>query len=138
MKEYFSACLLAVLVFLVGFCVWQEAADAHSPQIREETLRAIRLCESGGDYQAVNVSDSEWHPQWKTQGSYGAYQLSQPIWDEQTGRNNRGAHPLSSWEGIRPDLAPPYIQDRVAESLYDDYHEAAEGIKVLWRHEGNC
>ena len=103
-------------------------------EFRERNLADIKRCESGGDYGAINWDD--YHPSWDTYGSFGAYQIAQPLWDEHAPQV--ALHPLRNYEHVRPDKAPPWVQDRVAESLWDDYHNSTEGIGLLWRHKGDC
>lgn len=60
---------------------------------------ALRKCESGGNYRSVNRS-----------GKYrGAYQFDQNTWN---------ANAPSGWSGVRPDAAPPSVQDRAAWTLF--------------------
>ncbi|MCE7936744.1 DUF348 domain-containing protein [Candidatus Saccharibacteria bacterium CPR2] len=61
-----------------------------------DALAVLRSCE--GSYTSVNSI-----------GYYGAYQFSQSTW--------AGAAP-SGYENVRPDQAPPTIQDQAAANLY--------------------
>lgn len=68
--------------------------------ISEAMLKKLRMCESSGRYNAVNKS-----------GKYmGAYQFGQPTWNS----NMKG----TGWEGTKPNLAPPDVQDYAARILY--------------------
>ena len=134
----FIAASIAILIGIYLVAPWLSKAASHSQATRTRILHDIAMCESGGDYTAINESDSEYHPKWDVTGSYGAFQIAIPLWDEQAWRNNTGPHPLSSWAGIRPDHAPPYIQDLMAKSLFDDYHHSEHGEELLWRHQGVC
>ncbi len=64
---------------------------------------ALRNCESGGNYGAINPS-----------GLYtGAYQFHQATWDEVARSAGRG-----DLVGVRPDQADPASQDHLAQVLY--------------------
>ena len=65
--------------------------------------------ESGGDYTALNMSPSEEHTGWGVRGSYGAYQIALPLWEEE--RERQG---LSEWAGWFPHMTPPAVQDAIA------------------------
>lgn len=71
-------------------------------------LAAERLQESGGNYQAVNPS-----------GHYGAYQFGIGTWV--TACTVAGLA-LTNWPNVRPDRAPPSIQDQCAAALMDVYY----------------
>ena len=60
----------------------------------------LRACESGGDYQQHNSPPY-----------YGAYQFNQSTWDATARRHG------PEWVGVRPDHAPPAVQDRFAVAL---------------------
>ena len=129
-----AALLIVAVLAYVALYLWADKqAQGHSLEFREQQLADIRRCESGGDYQAVNERASEYHAKWDVTGSYGGYQFSQPMWDEAAaslyelvGRN---------WEGVRPDKAPPIVQDAIAEITFDRYHHA---LSLVWKHEGVC
>lgn len=59
----------------------------------------LRMCESGNTY-----------PRNSGNGYYGAYQFNISTW-----RSNAPA----GWQDVRPDLAPPAIQDQAALNLYN-------------------
>ena len=106
------------------------AAAHHSHDyVRDRFLSAVRHCESGGDYTAVNM---EYHAGWDTYGSFGAYQIAQPLWDEQLALEG-----LDEWQGWFPHMTPPRIQDQVAEGLYDRFSSTGQ-LSMLWRHMGEC
>lgn len=71
-------------------------------------LAAERLQESGGDYQAVNPS-----------GHYGAYQFSQGTWQQAMALAGLAFSPYAN---MRPDKAPPSIQDAAAGALMSLYY----------------
>lgn len=85
----------------------QEAAVQQSPQTAPNpsggpNLAALRECESGGNYGAVNPS-----------GRYrGAYQFNQSTWDSVAS----SSHP--HLVGVDPASASPADQDAMARSLY--------------------
>lgn len=60
----------------------------------------VRQCESGGNY-ATNTGN----------GFYGAYQFTVGTWNWVAGMV------LPSYVGVRPDVAPAWAQDRVAQGL---------------------
>ncbi len=62
-----------------------------------EALAKLRSCE--GSYTSVNPI-----------GYYGAYQFNQTTWN--------GAAP-AGYSGVRPDQAPPEVQDQAARNLYE-------------------
>jgi hypothetical protein len=78
----------------------QPPSGVHSYQDRATggILLAIRLCESGGNY-STNTGN----------GFYGAYQFTLGTW---------AANAPAGWGGVRPDLAPPWVQDQAAATLY--------------------
>ncbi len=61
-------------------------------------LAAIRACESGGVY-TTNTGN----------GFYGAYQFTLSTW---------AANAPAGWGHVRPDLAPPWVQDMAAATLF--------------------
>lgn len=92
-------------------------------------MAAIRSCESGGDYGAVNEAVSETHDD-GTVGSYGAYQIWPALWAETIiqwmGRT------WAPWAEVRPDRAHPAIQDAVAAVIWWRLGT------IAWRHGGKC
>lgn len=70
-------------------------------------LAAERLQESGGNYQAVNPS-----------GHYGAYQFGIGTWQQAC---TLAGLALTNWPNVRPDRAPPSIQDAAATALMSLY-----------------
>ena len=60
----------------------------------------VRMCESNNNY-SINTGN----------GFYGAYQFVISTW------NAVAAQVLPEYVGVRPDLAPPWAQDRVAQAL---------------------
>ena len=128
-----------IIAAIIAVSLWSYAygsakpASGHSMDYRAEQLHKIKMCESNGNYRAVNVHPSEWHGKWRELGSFGAYQFSQAMWNEtaqtmfeQTGRD---------WRNVRPDRAPKIIQDRAAVIAYNRYHHSRYGEELLWR---NC
>ena len=102
--------LLAVWrLSMTGLWLWAEKAIGWTQ------LDAIKMCESGGDYESVNGDD--WHVRWPhsrghshyRSGSFGAYQFG---W----GRWYSAAHEFGfgEWAEVRPDDVPPSVQDAVA------------------------
>jgi hypothetical protein len=85
------------------------------PAIQNDGWAALRNCESGGNYQ-TNTGN----------GFYGAYQFTISTW-------NAVAQIIDpAYVGVRPDQAPPAIQDRMASALR---HEIAWGG---WQHWPVC
>ena len=79
-----------------------------------EQWAALRRCESGGNYSAVNP-----------RGYYGAYQFHTSTWDALASRH------ASHLVGVRPDQAAPADQDAMARALY------AERGTSPWPHCGS-
>lgn len=71
-------------------------------------LYAERQQESGGNYQAVNPS-----------GHYGAYQFGIGTWVQAC---TLAGLALTNWPNVRPDRAPPSIQDECAKALMLIYY----------------
>lgn len=66
-------------------------------------LNCIAHYESHGNYAAVNPA-----------GYYGKYQFDQSTWDGVASRHN------PDYVGVRPDQAPPGVQDQLALALYNE------------------
>ncbi len=85
------------------------------PAVQTDGWAALRNCESGGNYQ-TNTGN----------GFYGAYQFTISTW-------NAVAQVIDpAHVGVRPDQAPPAVQDRMASALR---YEIAWGG---WRHWPVC
>lgn len=111
---------LGVLLALAVWHLWVADAVGASDPVAER-LAEIRSCESGGDYQAASYSKTEMHFDGSV-GSFGAYQIGQPTWDWVAGTLD-----APYLVGMRPDLAPPNVQDMIAARLLwleanDDLH----------------
>lgn len=74
-----------------AFSIWPERLRTKAEQVTS--------CESGRDYRARSSPPY-----------YGAYQFRQSTWDSVGGR--------STGDGVRPDRASRYMQDRHAYRLY--------------------
>ena len=107
---------LAAVAVAVMVLVMLDASAHHSDSYR--WLERIRLCESGGDWEAVNERGSERHGNGHV-GSYGGYQMGYPTW--------RGLARLAYDEGITAldyshmtaDAAPAEVQTAMAVRLWD-------------------
>ena len=78
----------------------EPAATATTTSTYSSASSSTVMCESGGDYGAVNPA-----------GYYGAYQFDQGTWD---------AYAPSGYQGTNPASAPPAVQDAAAASVpYD-------------------
>ncbi len=85
------------------------------PAVATDGWAALRNCESGGNYQ-INTGN----------GFYGAYQFTIGTW-------NAVAQIIDpAYVGVRPDQAPPAVQDRMASALR---YEIAWGG---WQHWPVC
>ena len=78
-------------------------APAPSGGPTPEQWAALRQCESGGNYGAVNPAGPY----------YGAYQFLQQTWNGVASSVGRG-----DLVGVRPDHAAPGDQDAMAQALY--------------------
>lgn len=76
------------------------AAAAAEPVPTYDPWAAVRQCESHGNY-ATNTGN----------GFYGAYQFTIGTW------NWVASQVLPAYVGVRPDQAPAWAQDRMAEAL---------------------
>lgn len=68
---------------------------------QSDVWERIGMCESGNRYNAVNPS-----------GYYGRWQFNQATW------NGNAAYAAPEYVGVRPDQAPPHIQDAVKDELF--------------------
>ncbi len=85
----------------VGASDTSETFEMERPEQPRDPWSGVRECESGGDY-SINTGN----------GFYGAYQFTVSTWNwvaEIIGRTDL--------IGVRPDLAAPSDQDRVAQAL---------------------
>lgn len=100
--------LFLVTILLLSGCEARQVEAAFgitSPHRPSASLNwaALRRCESGGNYHAVNPT-----------GSYrGTYQFGQGTW------NGVVATIAPRYVGVRPDHAPSIVQDHAAQALYD-------------------
>lgn len=78
----------------------QLAEAAATPEPAYDPWAAVRQCESTGNY-ATNTGN----------GFYGAYQFTSSTW------NWVASQVLPAYVGVRPDLAPSWAQDRIAQAL---------------------
>ena len=85
-------------------------------------LAAERQQESGGNYQAVNQS-----------GHYGAYQFGIGTWVQAC---DLAGLTFTQWPNVRPDRAPPAIQDQAAGALmslyYYEFHQSWYNVAEAW------
>lgn len=77
----------------------------------DRAFAQLRLCESGGDYSAVNRNPEVEDYVPEIHDYYGAYQFNQNTWD---------ANAPAEYKGKRPDTVEAAIQDKVALSLYKE------------------
>ena len=123
--------IVAVLAVLAGMSLMSVVVLSPSPVLAEHKqgsqrldchhwLEAVLIRESRGDYQAVNEAASEYHHKWQTLGSYGGYQIAQPLWNDAAGW--MAAEGLRDWRDVPPHLAPAIEQDAVAMRLCQRYH----------------
>lgn len=93
-----SACTPAELLFFI------ESTRATADAVSNDTLRALRQCESTNNYSAVSPS-----------GSYrGAYQFGTRTWDDLAERH-------FPWlEGRDPATVEPWWQDAMARALWSE------------------
>lgn len=89
---------IAFAAAVIAGPLWQREAGASGP------VERLYECESGGDYQ-INTGN----------GYYGAAQWLPATWDATAAF--AGEH---GWVGVRPDLAPPQVQDRMMLTLLYD------------------
>lgn len=92
-------------------------------QIDSDGLEDLRECEATGSYTAVDPS-----------GSYfGAYQFAPGTWDvvAEWLTDQVGSEYLQ-WSGVRPDLAPPEIQDLFARTLWNNPQLGGSGGPGNW------
>ena len=90
------------------------AGDKYYHVLSDAALQRLRQCESGGNYRIVSAS-----------GAYrGAYQFNQATW------NGVAARHYPHLNGVRPEQASPYDQDRMARALW------AERGRQPWPHCG--
>ena len=132
--EIILICLLIASWLLIGWWAMEQRADGTAHDCRSY-LAEVRQRESVGDYRAVNERPSEWHSGWQTLGSYGAYQIAQPLWNEAAGW--MAAEGLRNWVAIRPDVAPAIVQDAIANRLCDRYGRCpwltGSDRKICWQ-----
>jgi len=85
-------------------------------------LYAERQQESGGNYQAVNPS-----------GHYGAYQFGIGTWQQAC---TLAGLAFTNWPNVRPDRAPPSIQDACAKALmllyYYEFGQSWYNVAEAW------
>ena len=85
-------------------------------------MAAERVQESGDNYQAVNPS-----------GHYGAYQFGIGTWVQAL---TLAGLALTNWPNVRPDKAPPSIQDAAAKALmslyYDQFGHSWYNVAEAW------
>ena len=125
-----------VLAALLSFSLLADMAlikkAAGQPDCRQFLEETVKPRESGGDYTAANLSASERHIRWGTTGSFGAYQIAAPLWDEEAERQG-----LHGWAGWYPHWAPPEIQDRIALGLCERYGKCpwllGEERRLCWK-----
>lgn len=128
--------ILSTVAIVFTLAVWNTPVSAAPPEplsnyIRLHSVMAnIKYCESRGNYEAINESDSEYHPEDGTTGSYGAYQIWPALWKETVLKYFPKQY--SAWSLYRPDQAPPIIQDLVAGMIYWRLDT------IAWKHNGNC
>lgn len=114
------AFLLALLsVFALTAATPAEATPEPEPVIPWRLVAApLMMCESGGDPEAINESETETHWDGKV-GSYGLYQFSHGTWMGITYQAFRLGLTPFDWGHVRPDYAPERIQTLMAELLWD-------------------
>lgn len=79
-------------------------SSQHLPAAIDHRLYRIKMCESGGNYAAVDPS-----------GTYfGAYQFLPSTFNSVVGK---AGYP--EYIGVRPDMAPIHVQDAAAQKLYN-------------------
>ena len=100
-----------------------------SAQHPDDVLHQIMMCESGGDAEAVNESESE-RREGERDGSYGAWQFGPDTWVI----GAKAAFDLTltdiDWSHGYPHAASMEVQRTVAKIIYDE----GEGL----RHWLNC
>ena len=106
--------------WLMWAVLWVDGVAAHhSPaDCRAYLSEVVKPRESGGDYTAANLSTSETHTDGRV-GSFGGYQIAEFNWEEAT--EWMAEQGMRDWSGIRPDRAPPIVQDAVAVWLCERY-----------------
>ena len=113
-------------VLLIAFSCGVADVSAHHS---DSWLYRIMMCESRGDPQAENLSETEAHWDGRT-GSFGLFQFSEGTWDDVARRTFEGGLIDVDWSHSPPHYAPEEVQWQMARLVWD----SGEG----WRHWENC
>ena len=109
--------LIAILALLLTLGSITTVVQAQTPDITDEGLFGLRMCESTDNY-TIDTGN----------GYYGAYQFRQATWDEVMDFMG-----MPDMIGVRPNLASPWVQDQAATWLWN-----GSGISYWGPHHFEC